>query len=71
MLDIYKVAKILDTSPTTVRRILRDGELPSFRVGALWRIKEEDLEAYMDTSPYTPKPKTNLNNESETRNEQH
>jgi excisionase family DNA binding protein len=65
MLDINRVAEILSASPTTVRRLLREGDIPSFRVGKLWRIKPEDLETYMQT---TSNP--NLN-ESEIRNEQH
>ncbi len=44
---IEEVAKILRVSTATVRNLIERGELKAFRVGNQWRVKKEDLDAYM------------------------
>ncbi len=51
-MELYTVdeaASILKLSAYTVRRLLREGELPGIKIGAgqLWRIRKDELEAYL------------------------
>lgn len=46
MLKISEVAKQLNVSERTVRRLAEKGELPAVKIGCHWRIKPEDLEKY-------------------------
>jgi excisionase family DNA binding protein len=43
-----QVAELLQISRVTVMDYLRKGRLKGYRVGKLWRIKEEDLEAFLE-----------------------
>jgi excisionase family DNA binding protein len=47
LLSRDEVAERLGLSPLTVGAMLRDGRLPGFHLGRLWRIREEDLNAYI------------------------
>ena len=44
---IEQVAEILQVNPRTVNRLLERGELKGRRVGRLWRIPQEALDAYL------------------------
>ena len=46
-----QVAERLQISRVTVMDFLRKGRLKGYRVGRLWRIKEEDLEAFLEGEP--------------------
>jgi excisionase family DNA binding protein len=46
-----QVAERLQISRVTVMDFLRKGRLKGHRVGRLWRIKEEDLEAFLEGEP--------------------
>lgn len=48
MLSIAEVAEYLNISAKTVYRLIEKGELPALKVGARWRFKPEDLEAYLE-----------------------
>ena len=51
MNNIYtpeEIAEILKVEPDTIRRYLRDGKLKGFKVGNHWRIKEEDLQEFIE-----------------------
>lgn len=39
---------VLGCTGATIRRLLREGKLKGFRVGEMWRIKRDDLKAYME-----------------------
>ncbi|QEL15601.1 helix-turn-helix domain-containing protein [Limnoglobus roseus] len=43
-----EVARRLRVSEETVRSMLRNGELTSFKVRSQWRVRVADLEAYMN-----------------------
>lgn len=45
LLTPEETAERLRISQTTVNKLCRTGALPSFRVGGLWRVREDDLEA--------------------------
>jgi excisionase family DNA binding protein len=58
LLTADEVAHILGLSPFTVRRLLREGELPGRKVGKRqWRIRRVDLEEYLSASVVSNKPK--------------
>lgn len=49
MLTVRDVAKILKVSEKTVYSMAKKGELPAFRVRNQWRIRREDLEAWVES----------------------
>ncbi len=48
LLTPEEVAEHLAVSPKSIRKWLREGKLRGVRVGRLWRIRERDLEAFLD-----------------------
>lgn len=44
---VEEVAKILKVSTATVRGLIKNGEIESFRVGNQIRVTKEALDAYM------------------------
>jgi excisionase family DNA binding protein len=53
---LYKpeeAADLLKVSPETVRLWLKEGELKGLKVGTSWRVKQEDIEAFLVA--HTPK----------------
>jgi excisionase family DNA binding protein len=43
LLTIAEVAEILKLKESTIRKKMRDNEIPGYKVGQIWRIKETDL----------------------------
>lgn len=43
MLTVHEAAKVLNVHPETIRRMIHRGDLPALKVGAVYRIREEDL----------------------------
>jgi excisionase family DNA binding protein len=48
LLTVAGVAKILNVSPRSVRRLIKDVKLPVVHVGRLVRIRPEALEAFIN-----------------------
>ena len=48
VLNIKELAKYLNVTERTIYNLLDRGELPAFRVGASWRFKKEDIEAWIE-----------------------
>ncbi len=48
VLDAKDVAKMLRVNPRTVIRLAERGELPSFRVGDLWRFHRSDIDIFIE-----------------------
>lgn len=48
MLTIHDVAQKLNVDERTVRELIRKNELRAIKIGKEWRVKEEDLDAYVD-----------------------
>lgn len=46
-LEVAHVAHRLSVSPEFVRRLIRSGQLKAQRVGMRYRVKPEDLDAYL------------------------
>jgi excisionase family DNA binding protein len=57
MLDIEEVAERLKVSESTIRSLVRSGKLRAYRIGGKrgrLRFKEEDLDAYVDSTLVQP-----------------
>ena len=49
LFDVYEVAEILSLNDFTIRKYFREGTIPNaFRLGTGWRIKESDLEKFVE-----------------------
>ena len=53
-LKIPEVARRLDVSEPTVRRMVKSGKLPSVFVGGAYRVSEEDLANYLEAAKVEP-----------------
>jgi excisionase family DNA binding protein len=51
-LTVSEVADLLRVSSMTIYRLIKDGEMPAVRVGKSYRLREEDIDAYL-TKRYT------------------
>jgi len=49
-LTVAEVAGIMRVSTMTVYRLIKSGELPAARVGKSYRIREDDLDAFLQNS---------------------
>ncbi|HSH77318.1 MAG TPA: helix-turn-helix domain-containing protein [Herpetosiphonaceae bacterium] len=54
MLDIEAAATCLGVSVSTVRRLVRTGDLPAFRVGRQLRFRPEEIDAYIESRRIRP-----------------
>jgi excisionase family DNA binding protein len=50
-----EVAERLGMSRSTIGEWLRSGRLKGRRIGRFWRVKESDLQAFMDNPPPLPR----------------
>lgn len=50
-LSIAAVAQCLSVSEQTVRKLCKNGSLPYFRVGRVWRVRPEHLEIFIAEGP--------------------
>jgi excisionase family DNA binding protein len=49
-LSLEEVAKLLDVNYQLIYRLVRNGDLSAVRVGRVYRVTKEDLEAYLEAS---------------------
>jgi|AntRauTorcE11898_2_1112593.scaffolds.fasta_scaffold53463_1 excisionase family DNA binding protein len=54
LLTAAEVADQLRVSTMTIYRLIRRGELPAVRVGRNYRVRDEDLTAYLDAQTVDP-----------------
>ncbi len=54
LLEVHIVAKRLSVSPEFVRRELRGGRLPGYRIANMWRVDPRELEAYQSERRTAP-----------------
>jgi excisionase family DNA binding protein len=47
VLTVEEVAAQLRVSPQTVRKLIEDGDLKAFKVRGQWRVKQSDLDDYI------------------------
>jgi len=48
LLTPKEVSSLLQVSVYTVRRWIKEGELPAYKVGRLWRIDKRDLNKWLN-----------------------
>lgn len=48
ILTIQAVAKLFKVADKTVYTMAQRGELPGFKVGALWKFRRQDLDAWIN-----------------------
>lgn len=46
MLSLIEARKILGVSRNTMYELVRTGEVPSRKIGGVWKIREDKLDAY-------------------------
>src|SRR5580658_8848870 len=51
LLTIDEAAKFLDTSKSTLYRLLGQGDIKGTKVGKQWRFRKPDLTAYLERKP--------------------
>lgn len=54
LLTVAEVAELFRVSSMTVYRLIRNGELPAVRVGRSYRVREEDLQSYLQAQVVDP-----------------
>lgn len=54
LLTVAEVADLFRVSSMTVYRLIRTGELPAVRVGRSYRVREGDLQAYLEAQVVDP-----------------
>jgi excisionase family DNA binding protein len=54
LLTVSEVADLFRVSSMTVYRLIRNGELPAVRVGRSYRVREDDLQAYLEAQVVDP-----------------
>jgi len=54
VLSPAQVAERLQVSTETIRRLCRERQLKAIRIGRQWRIREQDLEEYLDRNSREP-----------------
>jgi excisionase family DNA binding protein len=58
LLTVEQAAGRLQMHPDTVRRLLREGQLPGRKIGARqWRVSSDSLKAFVENGPQKPVPK--------------
>lgn len=57
LLTVEEVAAILRISATTVRELILRGELAAIKAGRAYRIKQSDVDAFLQTTPTSPQVK--------------
>jgi excisionase family DNA binding protein len=53
LLTVAEVASVMRVSRMTVYRLIRRGQLQAIRVGRNYRVREDDLSAYLDSQAVT------------------
>ena len=48
LLKTEEVGQILSFSPKKIRKMIATGELPALKIGGEFRIRQEDLQNYVD-----------------------
>ena len=43
---VDEVAEALKIHPYTVRRLVREGKIPAFKVGGQWRFRKDEINAW-------------------------
>jgi excisionase family DNA binding protein len=49
LLTLSEAANLLQVSTRTLQRMIRSGELPAFKVGGQWRVRETQLKQWVES----------------------
>jgi excisionase family DNA binding protein len=49
LLTLSEAANLLQVSTRTLQRMIRSGELPAFKVGGQWRVRETQLRQWVES----------------------
>ncbi len=60
-----EIAKILKLHPFTVTRLAREGKLPAFKVGGVWRFRRDEFEHWINQHSNRKKMKAHPNRKQE------
>ena len=60
VLTLLEVSEYLNVSPATIYRLLRQKEIPAFRLSGNWRFNIEDLNLWMDSKSKKSEPRDPL-----------
>lgn len=52
--DVDKVAEAAGLHPESVRQAIRRGHLKAYKIGRRWRMYDENVEAFLRSSPSDP-----------------
>ena len=53
-----EIAKILRIHPFTVTRLAREGKLPAFKVGGIWRFRKDQFERWINAQSNVDKDRS-------------
>lgn len=48
ILTLEDVADYLKVTPRTIYRLAREGKLPAFKLGGVWRFRRSELQSWID-----------------------
>jgi excisionase family DNA binding protein len=57
LLTLSEAGQLLQVSTRTLHRMIRSAELPAFKVGGQWRVRESQLQQWIEhkeNSPFEP-----------------
>ena len=46
---VDEVAAFLKLNPYTIRRLVRQGKIPAFKIGGQWRFRKEEIDRFIKT----------------------
>ena len=58
ILTIKEVAKYLKVTERTLYRLVQDGQIPAFKVGASWRFKRTDIDTWIEAQKISTMPRS-------------
>ena len=50
----HEISKILKLHPFTVTRLAREGKIPAFKVGGVWRVRKDQFERWIQRRTKQP-----------------
>jgi len=56
ILTLKEVAQYLKVTERTLYRLAQEGRIPAFRVGASWRFKRADIDAWIEAQKRSGSP---------------
>lgn len=54
LLTLSEAANLLQVSTRTLQRMIRNGQLPAFKVGGQWRLRETQLRQWVESRETSP-----------------